>query len=200
MAPSCGLQCQGTPALRVVWVTTPHAPHATKSRDAHVVALSGISLSSAESIPDRHASGARTSFGHLELPQRMRALFTGFLLVHGMIHLVGFLSPWGLMPTRAPGAGPTRLTNVLFAGRVTLGAGAARELGLLWLLVAFAFAIVAKGVWLQRTWSVPSLVAVTLISLALTSAWWRSARTGALVDFAILAGVVLWTTLRTVPG
>lgn len=130
----------------------------------------------------------------------MRALLAGFLLVHGMIHLVGFLSPWELMPTRAPGAAPTPPTNVLFAGRVTLGEGAARELGLLWLLVAFAFAIVAKGVWLERAWSVPSLVVVTLISLALTGAWWRSARTGALVDFAILAGVVLWTTLRTAAG
>ncbi|MEO8623018.1 MAG: hypothetical protein ABI625_18230 [bacterium] len=130
----------------------------------------------------------------------MRLLFAGFLLLHGVAHLIGFLSPWGLLPAPAPGAEPPPPTNELFAGRVTLGEGAARELGLLWLLAAIAFAIVAKGVWLQAPWTVPSLVVVTLISLVLTLVWWRTARIGAFVDFAILAGVALWAMLGTQPG
>src|SRR4029079_17731062 len=132
---------------------------------------------------------------HPELPHAMRTLFAGFLLLHGIAHLVGFLSPWGLLPAPAPGAAAAPPTNELFAGRVTLGEGASRELGLLWLLAAFAFAIVAKGVWLKAQWTVPSLITVTLISLVLTLVWWRAARIGAFVDFAILAGVAVWAVL-----
>ncbi|MEP7000026.1 MAG: hypothetical protein ABI969_06090 [bacterium] len=129
----------------------------------------------------------------------MRIPFAGFLLLHGIAHLVGFLSPWGLLlaPGRRRAPPPA---NELFAGRITLGDGAARELGLLWLLAAIAFAIVAKGVWLRVPWTVPSLVAVTLVSLVLTLVWSRAARVGAFVDFAVLAGVALWAMPRTQPG
>src|SRR4051794_24452393 len=121
----------------------------------------------------------------------MRTLFAGFLLLHGIAHLVGFLSPWGLLPAPTPGGAPPALTNEVFAGRITLGESAARELGLLWLVAALAFAVVAKGVWLAASWTVPSLVGVTLASLLLTIVWWRTAYIGALVDVTLLVGVAV---------
>jgi len=115
----------------------------------------------------------------------MRAAFAAFLLLHGIAHLVGFLLPWGLIPAPPPDAAPLPQVNVLF-GRVTLGDTTARWLGVLWLIAALAFAVVAIGVWRQTPWSRPALVGVALVSLALSIAWWPTARLGVLINAAIL--------------
>ena len=81
---------------------------------------------------------------------------------------------------------------MLFGGRVTLSSSASRGLSILWLLAALAFAVVAVGVWRQASWSVGTLVAVAVASLALTVVWWPSARVGAIVNAAILAALVAW--------
>jgi len=115
----------------------------------------------------------------------MRAAFAAFLLLHGIAHLVGFLLPWGLIPAPAPGAAPPPPTNVLF-GRVALSDSTARGLGILWLIAAMAFVVVAIGVGRQAPWSRPALIAVALASLALSTAWWPTAWIGALINVAIL--------------
>jgi 2-hydroxy-6-oxonona-2,4-dienedioate hydrolase len=123
----------------------------------------------------------------------MRVALSVFLLLHGVAHLVGFLSPWGLAPAPASAAAPP--SNVLFGGRLTLSDATARGFGLVWLIVAVAFAVVAVGVWRRAPWSWPALAGVSLISLALSAAWWPTARIGVLINAAILLSLAVATYL-----
>jgi 2-hydroxy-6-oxonona-2,4-dienedioate hydrolase len=120
----------------------------------------------------------------------MRAAFAAFLLLHGLAHLVGFLLPWHLIPSPARGAAPAPPTNVIF-GHVHLADSTARLVGILWLMVALAFVVVAIGVWREMPWSRTALVVMLLASLALTSAWWPTARIGVLINLAILFGLLM---------
>lgn len=118
----------------------------------------------------------------------MRLAIALVLLFHGLAHLAGFLTPWGLASPSADGA-TTVDPNLLFGGRVRLRAAASRSLSLVWLTVALAFVAVAFGLWRQSTWSVGALLGVSLISLAITLVWWPAARIGAAVNLAILGGL-----------
>jgi len=117
----------------------------------------------------------------------MRFLFAGFLALHGLAHLVGFLTPWGLV--RAPAAGTAVPTNTLFGGRITLSDFASRVASILWLLAAIAFVIVALGLWRQASWWRASLAVIVLISLALTIAWWPISRVGVAINVALLVSM-----------
>jgi 2-hydroxy-6-oxonona-2,4-dienedioate hydrolase len=120
----------------------------------------------------------------------MRIAFALVLVLHGIAHLVGFLSPWGLMPAPASLAAPSPSPNTLLGGRLTLGETLARRFGVIWLVVAVAFAIVAIGFWRREPWSLPALVSVTVVSLALSTAWWPATRIGVLVNVAILLTLI----------
>lgn len=117
----------------------------------------------------------------------MRALFAGFLLLHAVAHLVGFLVPWRIVPNKSPGA--YAAANRLLGGRVVLSDGFARGFGVLWLLVGIAFIAVAIAWWRRQPTSGPALVATVLVSLALTAVWWPSARIGFAINVAILVGL-----------
>lgn len=116
----------------------------------------------------------------------MRIGLALLLLLHGLAHLVGFLTPWGLAPAvrSAPAITPLR---VLFGGRLTLGDDAWRGFGLLWLAVAFGFAVAAVATGLGASWSITAVIGVALISLLMTLAWWPATRAGAAVNVLILA-------------
>jgi 2-hydroxy-6-oxonona-2,4-dienedioate hydrolase len=120
----------------------------------------------------------------------MRIAFVLVLILHGVAHLVGFLSPWGLLPPTSPSSVPTPSPNALFGGRLTLGDTAARGFGVIWLVAALSFVIVAIGFWRRDSWSLPALVSVSLASLALSTAWWPAARIGVLVNVAILLALL----------
>jgi 2-hydroxy-6-oxonona-2,4-dienedioate hydrolase len=120
----------------------------------------------------------------------MRTAVVFVLILHGIAHLVGFLSPWGLMPAPAPLAATGPSPNILFGGRLTLGDATARGFGVIWLVAALSFVIVAIGFWRREPWSLPALVSVTIASLALSTAWWPAARFGVLVNVAILLALI----------
>jgi 2-hydroxy-6-oxonona-2,4-dienedioate hydrolase len=120
----------------------------------------------------------------------MRIAFVLVLILHGVAHLVGFLSPWGLLPATHPTAAPAPPSNALFGGRLTLGDTAARGFGVIWLVAALSFVIVAIGFWRRDSWSLPALLSVSLASLALSAAWWPAARIGVLVNVAILLSLL----------
>jgi 2-hydroxy-6-oxonona-2,4-dienedioate hydrolase len=120
----------------------------------------------------------------------MRIAFVLVLILHGVAHLVGFLGPWGLLPATPPSAAPAPSPNALFGGRLTLGDTAARGFGVIWLVAALSFVIVAIGFWRRDSWSLPALVSASLASLALSAAWWPAARIGVLVNVAIILTLV----------
>jgi hypothetical protein len=128
----------------------------------------------------------------------MRIAISILLLLHGAAHLVGFLGPWGLLPAPKPGMAAPPQTSVLFGGRVALGDTMARALGIAWLVIGIAFAIVAFGFWRQAPWVRVPYATIVLTSLALTIAWWPLSRIGVLVNAVlILAPLALaWQTYR----
>ena len=68
----------------------------------------------------------------------MRILLAALLIGHGIAHLVGFVVPWRLVTSAEV---PYRTT--MLAGSVDLGAAGVRLLGIVWLLVGVACALVA---------------------------------------------------------
>ena len=121
----------------------------------------------------------------------MRIALALVLVLHGLAHLVGFLTSWGWSPAAATSAGPSPSPNTLFGGRLTLSDTAARGFGVIWLIAALSFVTVAIGVWRRDQWSLPALASVSVASLALSTAWWPSARIGVFVNVAILLGLIV---------
>ena len=129
----------------------------------------------------------------------MRFAFAGFLLLHGLAHLVGFLNPFGLVPRRMPDQPPPPPPDQLFNGRVVVGEAAARALGLGWLALAVAFALVAMGVAAEAPWWPAGLAVTVVASLLLSAAWWPASRIGFWIDVTLLALLVMLLVLGGLP-
>ena len=102
------------------------------------------------------------------------------LLLHGLLHLVGFMVPWsyaGITVLRAEEAA---------GGRLRLGDGLARVLGLLWLLMAALYILAATGLLFGVEWAVPLVVVATVGSLPLCLAKLPEMAVGAAIDVVIL--------------
>lgn len=119
----------------------------------------------------------------------MRIAIVAMLALHGLAHLVGFLTPWGLVPSPREGA-PALNPNVILGGRVTLDRSA-RWLAFLWLAGAAGFALAAFGLALGEPWAIAGLLGATLVSTVLTAVWMPAARIGLYLNLAILAGLLL---------
>jgi hypothetical protein len=130
----------------------------------------------------------------------MRFAFAGFLLLHGLAHLVGFLNPFGLVPARLPDHPPPPAPDVLFNGRVVLREATARALGVAWLALAIAFALVAMGVAADAPWWPPGLAVAVVASLLLTAAWWPASRIGFWIDVVLLALLAMTLVLGGLPA
>jgi hypothetical protein len=101
----------------------------------------------------------------------VRWAFLGLLVVHGLIHFMGFAHAFAL-------AQPAQLSSAI-----------SRPLGVLWLGAGVAFLVTA--VWLTvspRTWWMGGLVAVALSQTAIGFAW-GDARFGTIANVLILIGV-----------
>jgi pimeloyl-ACP methyl ester carboxylesterase len=122
----------------------------------------------------------------------MRILASLFLIAHGLAHLVGFLTPWGLL-TAGSDVNPPVSPQSLFGGRVVPGRFWSRLAGLVWLAFALAFVLVGIGVLRTAPWSLTALAVAALLSLAMSLAWWPRARVGVFVNLAILAGLIALT-------
>src|SRR3989304_1591381 len=68
------------------------------------------------------------------------------LLAHGLIHLIGFVVPWKI----AAPEGFSYKTTIL-AGRLDLGDGGIRFVGVLWLLATVVFVLAAVGLWTEQS-------------------------------------------------
>ena len=126
----------------------------------------------------------------------MRLAFTVFLFLHAFAHLVGFLVPFGLAPAGAPGQPPPPRPDVLFGGSLVIGDVAARVLGVGWLALAVAFAVVAAGVFRGSAWWPAALAGVAVASLAMSAAFWPGARIGAWIDAILL----FWLAMLLLAG
>jgi len=109
-----------------------------------------------------------------------------FLVVHGLIHLIGMAVYMKL--GKVDGL-PYKTT--LIGGRWELGEAGMKVFGALWVVPALGFVGAAAALGFDWVWWKPLLLGVILLSLCLTVLDWSGAYAGAIVNVLILAGVLL---------
>jgi len=98
----------------------------------------------------------------------MKILFTALLLIHGLIHLMGFAKAFGY-------AALPQLTRPI-----------SRPEGLLWLLAAGLLLLSALLLWISRTtWPLLALVSL-ILSQGLIVRHWQAARFGSVANLLVL--------------
>jgi hypothetical protein len=108
------------------------------------------------------------------------------LLAHGFAHLVGFVGPWkiGKPEQRQP------YTTTLLAGRLDVGDAGIRVVGILWLLAAVAFGVLALAVLTEAPWWRPAAIWIASYSLVLSILGLPASWIGIAVDIILLAYVL----------
>jgi hypothetical protein len=102
----------------------------------------------------------------------MKAVFTVLLLVHGLIHLIGFAKAFGL-------AELTQLAQPI-----------SRAMGLVWLLAAVLLGATAAALFvLPRWWWVVGVLALAVSQTAIACSW-SDAKFGSLANLMLLVGVL----------
>lgn len=110
----------------------------------------------------------------------MHIVFALFLFAHGVAHLVGFSAAWALSPRKIP-----HLTTVV-GGRFDVGESGIRVVGILWVIAAVLFAVVAVGTALNAAWWPRAAIPVALGSLGLCALGWPEAKIGVVMNLAVL--------------
>jgi hypothetical protein len=112
----------------------------------------------------------------------LRIAIAAVLLLHGIVHVIGFLVPWQLMTSPE-----FEYTTGAAWGTLELGEGGARLVGVVMLALTVAFAVAAFGVWRRARWALSLTVGVTLVSLAACILQSPAAILGVALNLVILA-------------
>lgn len=105
----------------------------------------------------------------------LRFLFVSLLLVHGLIHVLGFVNQWVL----ALG------TQMSGKSLITMSPGTSKLMGILWLITGLCFLLAATAYWLQRDWWLTVALTSTILSQALIITYWPDAKAGTIVNVLI---------------
>ena len=105
-----------------------------------------------------------------------------FLLLHGLIHLMGTVTYMKLGTVQGL---PYKTT--LLGGLRDLGEGGISAYGALWAMAAIGFVLSAIALLAGWGWYRPILMGVAMFSLALTALDWKVASAGAILNIVILA-------------
>jgi hypothetical protein len=116
-------------------------------------------------------------------------------ILHGLIHLMGFLAYWPL--AKIPDL-PYKTS--LLDGRLELGAGGMRLFSLLWLLAALGWVVAGALLAFGRPAWAPLMLGATLLSLVICILDWGVAFRGALVDLVLLLVLFVVFGLRMPPA
>ena len=106
--------------------------------------------------------------------------------IHGLIHLIGFVVPWGIAQVQGF---PYRTTAL--DGAVALGDAGARAVGVVWLVCAVGFVVAGVGIWRGYAWALPLTAILAVVSVALCVLGLPEAVAGIVVNVAILGVVAL---------
>lgn len=111
----------------------------------------------------------------------MRVALAGFLVLHGIAHLVGFVVPWRILQ-----AEEMPYSTTLLAGRIEVGDLGAKIVGLVWLGLAVAFFVGAGFVWVQRQGWSNFVVFAAAASLLFSILGLPAARLGIPINIALI--------------
>ena len=118
----------------------------------------------------------------------------GIVMIHGLIHLLGFVAYWPLgeiaeLPYK----------TVLLDGRFNVGRAGMRLFSVLWLMAAVGLVVSAVSLVGDRPWWLPLMFAAVLVSLVITVLDWGNAFRGALLSLVVLVPLLLVWGLRIQP-
>lgn len=120
------------------------------------------------------------------MPTIVRYIIAFIIFMHGLVHLLYFVSYWPIAQLEEI---PYKTT--LFNNRWDVGAGGIRFFALLCLLVALGFVIAAIAFALQASWWSAWMTAMAILSMILTAMDFSVAYGGPIVDGLILILVLL---------
>ena len=109
-----------------------------------------------------------------------------YLIVHGIIHLIGFVVFWQIAEIE-----DISYKTTVLAGRLDIGDVGMRILGVVWLLITVAFVIAGVAIFFSPPWWWSFTLAVTIASLIVTLLGWPDARYGVLANIIILVFLFL---------
>ena len=123
----------------------------------------------------------------------MKYAIVGLLVIHGLIHAMGFAGSYGLAQFEGASNTPTNFVTAE-PGSTTL-----KILGALWLL-ALALFLLAAALLLSgtTTWRLAA-VAGAAVSTVVVALWWRDAPMGAVANAFVLAAVAAAPNLNGMP-
>ena len=107
---------------------------------------------------------------------------------HGLIHLIGFVVPWGIASVEGFAYRTTAL-----GGAIALGDTGARAVGIVWLACAVGFVVAGLGIWRRASWAAPLTAALAGVSVAVCVLGLPETSAGIVVNAAIL-GAVAWVS------
>ena len=111
---------------------------------------------------------------------------TGFVIIHGVIHLIGFrVYGQGMQVAEMP------FKTSFLNGLVDLGISGTRIYGWLWLVPTLGFILSGIGFLLHIDGWQTILIAASAVSLVLTAMDWGYAFRGTLIDLILLATALL---------
>jgi hypothetical protein len=108
---------------------------------------------------------------------------------HGLIHLIGFVVPWGISSVEGFAYRTTAL-----GGAIALGDTVARAIGVVWLACAVGFVVAGLGIWRGSAWALPLTAALAFVSIAVCVLGLPETSAGIVVNAAIL-GAVAWVSI-----
>ncbi|NCF66326.1 MAG: hypothetical protein GWP61_10135 [Chloroflexi bacterium] len=117
------------------------------------------------------------------------------VIVHGAIHLMGFVAYWPLAEMKE-----LPYKTMLLVGRWDVGVSGMRVYSLLWLATAVLFIAAAIGLILRQEWWWPLMWAAVLLSLLVCILDWQNAFRGAIISGVILVVLFLLLGLRIQPA
>ncbi|MFQ6089129.1 MAG: ABC transporter permease [Candidatus Methanofastidiosia archaeon] len=111
----------------------------------------------------------------------IRIIVAIVLIVHGLVHLLGFVVPWRLATVEGFAYKTTLLSDNLDVGDAGI-----RVVGLLWLLAAIGFVATGVAVFTLRPWWQDVTLWVTLFSLVICILGWPDSKFGVLINLIIM--------------
>ena len=110
---------------------------------------------------------------------------------HGLIHLIGFVTPWRIAAIE----GFTYRTTAL-NGALEIGDSGVRLVGLVWLGLAVGFAAAGYGIWRGEPWALALTGVLAIVSLVVCVLGLPEAIAGVAINMAILGAVAYGAILR----